>query len=549
MEVEEIGSTALQAVDKIDDGFFKKPKVPTSRKKKKILDEDTYVRELEKIIERDFFPDLENLRDKLEFVRAKENNDIDKLREFYIKYSGGREPNSSHRITDSPATFETPVNQTDTSTDTPCRQSANSEDEQLASVNENTHSETASQPDSVKSKKDWSLDEFMSCHTSEDNESFEHLMEESQVKFRLKHAWLFEAEEKHNKKHLPNLALASAEEQQAQNRLAICGVSDTTRDIRPRELENWQYKTFNSVMYIPDHVPSNKKKQVEEAKCKPREVVLPNTRFETNPFTESLSHSAYLEASAIQQSKKEGKVGVDGKELGKETPRINGYNFVRTPSPAPGVDASPLMTWGEVEGTPFQLDGSQTPLLGKATPGPSYKIPAVPDRERIGLELAEKANQKHRDKKNKAILAAKSRLVSPALKLGHHTSMEKLAAFSPAVQKLSSKLGVHQKTDKALRASYTPSPSSRLRKPTPTAELTKILHTTPSRLPVTPKTPGSRRIASGVLPVDTGLTDNLLNLPRRSQDSSADKTKSPQQSADEEFSAQGTKRKCAADFF
>ena len=62
-------------------------------------------------------------------------------------------------------------------------------------------------------------------------------------------------------------------------------------------------------------------------------------------------------------------------------PLINGYGFVPNPSPVPGVDASPLMTWGEVEGTPFQLDGSQTPLIrGSSTPAPSYRIPKVPDK-------------------------------------------------------------------------------------------------------------------------------------------------------------------------
>ena len=53
---------------------------------------------------------------------------------------------------------------------------------------------------------------------------------------------------------------------------------------------------------------------------------------------------------------------MDGTELGmKETPKVGGYGFMATPSPAPGVDESPLMTWGEIEGTPFRLDGGDTP--------------------------------------------------------------------------------------------------------------------------------------------------------------------------------------------
>jgi hypothetical protein len=67
-----------------------------------------------------------------------------------------------------------------------------------------------------------------------------------------------------------------------------------------------------------------------------------------------------------------------------------------------GVDASPLMTWGEIEGTPFRLDGSDTPLIG-STRGPMFKIPEVPRRDRLLHELAEKTSKAHRDKKEKAL--------------------------------------------------------------------------------------------------------------------------------------------------
>lgn len=45
-----------------------------------------------------------------------------------------------------------------------------------------------------------------------------------------------------------------------------------------------------------------------------------------------------------------------------ETPKIGGFSFVHSPSPSPSIMGSPFMTWGEIEGTPFRLDGSDTPL-------------------------------------------------------------------------------------------------------------------------------------------------------------------------------------------
>eukprot|EP00918_Siedleckia_nematoides_P084334 GHVU01185193.1.p1 GENE.GHVU01185193.1~~GHVU01185193.1.p1 ORF type:complete len:127 (-),score=4.81 GHVU01185193.1:366-746(-) len=67
-----------------------------------------------------------------------------------------------------------------------------------------------------------------------------------------------------------------------------------------------------------------------------------------------------------------------------------------------GVNESPMMTWGEIEGTPFRLDGSDTPV-SVMTPGPAFRIPNVPKRDRLAMELAEKASKSHRAKKEEAL--------------------------------------------------------------------------------------------------------------------------------------------------
>ena len=67
-------------------------------------------------------------------------------------------------------------------------------------------------------------------------------------------------------------------------------------------------------------------------------------------------------------------IGVDGKPLdGNATPRVKGYAYCATPQIEPGVSASPLMTWGEVESTPQRLE-SNTPSRHA---GPAFKIPQV----------------------------------------------------------------------------------------------------------------------------------------------------------------------------
>lgn len=129
-----------------------------------------------------------------------------------------------------------------------------------------------------------------------------------------------------------------------------------------------------------------------------------------------------------------GRIGVDGNALDKPqaTPNTRGYSFVGTPTATPFMDGSesPLMTWGELEGTPFRLDGSDTPLHS----GPSFRITETSRRENIALELAEKAGKRMREQKTKALEAAKQNINTPHIR----SSLDRLAVMSPAARRLAS---------------------------------------------------------------------------------------------------------------
>ena len=71
-----------------------------------------------------------------------------------------------------------------------------------------------------------------------------------------------------------------------------------------------------------------------------------------------------------------------------------------------GVDASPLMTWGTIEGTPLHIDTDVT-----ATPGQVFKIPKESVRDGIGLKLASKASKSQREKKKAAMAQATSTIL------------------------------------------------------------------------------------------------------------------------------------------
>ena len=162
------------------------------------------------------------------------------------------------------------------------------------------------------------------------------------------------------------------------------------------------------------------------------------------------------------------------------------------------------MTWGEVESTPYRLEGADEDSLPvNISGGPQFKIQDIPKRDRLAFELAEKNSRFYRDKKNKAVEKARSQLKTP--KSGGLTT--RVASMSPAAQRLATaKLGIRIGTDKALKAAYTPSPSH-LRRSTPT----------PSRTPNVAKTPK--------LDNSVSLTDNLLKIPTSTSSGSSKRSK------------------------
>nr|XP_022906456.1 protein DGCR14 homolog [Onthophagus taurus]XP_022906457.1 protein DGCR14 homolog [Onthophagus taurus] len=447
------GRYAIEAMSEINKSLeFKKPiGIPKRRQKQKILDEDTYVEELGKIIQRDFFPDLEKLKAQNEYLEATANNDVVKLRELYAKYSGNKQ---IERLP-SPATFETPPN---------LHNSQNKPKHNLKNVSETSKS--------LSEDPKLSLDQFLNTHTSQDNESFEELMIESDRKHKLKYSYLYNEEEKSEIDMKNQLALPSIEEQAALPEKKL-------------NVDTWSYKNKNSIMYVPDGVDLTKEEELKVLKNR-QEINYNNTRLKSNPFNDSQSKEVICELAKTQAKVLDGKIGVDGKELITNSPKLGGYSFLRSPSPCPGVAESPLMTWGEIEGTPFRLDGGDTPL--PRTQGPSFKISEPPRREQIALALAEKVGVRHRNEKKKAIDVARRQLSSPSPRI---STSERLATMSPAAQKLASS---------RLKLNYSPM--------TPRGKTLK-----------TPRTPGrvlTPKLSLGIKKPDD-LTDDLLKieLPKR----------------------------------
>lgn len=55
---------------------------------------------------------------------------------------------------------------------------------------------------------------------------------------------------------------------------------------------------------------------------------------------------------------------------------VDEYSVLATPSFTPGVEDSPFMTWGDVEGTPLRLD-AEDDVIVQPDNGPQFRVPQV----------------------------------------------------------------------------------------------------------------------------------------------------------------------------
>ncbi|KAG9449404.1 hypothetical protein H6P81_009369 [Aristolochia fimbriata] len=428
------------------------------RKSPAVLDEDAYVSAIEKIIERDYFPDIPKLRDRIDWLEAVRSGDPIQIRDAQLKIIERRAGSGGKRVVsdNTDGKIRTPASSFFASSPTPTPFDSEKTPSHLR-INLSAEGEALA---GDLADVSLSLDEFFRRYTSEDNDSFSKIMEKVNRKRKERYGYLLDGEKED---------VATLETQKRDRITDGYGTSDQPVST----LDSWNYTAKNLLMYDSGcEAPLTEEERAERLKGLTKEINRSSTRFHGKMLD---SRPKEEEAVAILYAPVAGSTPGVGRFAEREAERAkkydledlrktpnqfyaesskkseNGYSFVRTPSPAPGVDGSPFITWGEIEGTPLRLETEDTPVdIGGSGDGPHFKIPNVPPRDLKAHSLSREAARKLRERSK---MFQKPPLPSPARGGSMSPSVR---TFSPAAQKFmrSAIAKSSSSVDESLRASY-----------------------------------------------------------------------------------------------
>ncbi|KAF9572228.1 DiGeorge syndrome critical region protein 14 [Mortierella alpina] len=384
-----------------------KSNIPTPAPQQ-VLEEDEYIEALSKIIERDFFPDLAKLKRQHAYLDAVEMNDTERIQAAAKELAGNDTPWAQRRLRTPARTPKytqsglpneawTPA-RVDISDATPTWQDdSNSFGTQLqrttALVPETPSESTLGIRSSTSGAAiatgsidtSLSLDQFQARYTSEDNASFNEIVEKINARKKEKYRWMYDQENQSQKliesgRDPEQLLLRQAGED---NDKAIAAGEENAKmslvmaEKKSGIIPTWDYKAKNTLMYFPEGLGT----QLDEktSRGNPKEIVHRNTGFQGQDL---------LVVNQAAASKLDPAPYMKGQVT--DSPKVAGYGFVSsTPSPSMSQlgDDPEMMTWGTIE---------DEPLLISSGPSP-FKLPPTPRRELIAQRLSEKASKSFRE--------------------------------------------------------------------------------------------------------------------------------------------------------
>lgn len=354
------------------------PPPPPKRIKRppKVLEEDAYTDALSHIIARDFFPGLLETQSQQEYLDALDSKDRRWIATAGRKLSEVMTPGpAGARARERRGVSMTP--RAESATPTPQRGGetpkgwVGSTPASVAGSELSTVSSQATKTEDDEARH-LGLGAFQTKYTSEDNESFNKLLDKQNAKRREKYSWMW------NENKVPS-ARQIAHRQREAKRISAQGehkdkqlMITSDSDARPAQPNAWKTGPENSLMFTPSSVEDTyetvQQKAENTSRAGVKQVVHTNTRIQQTPATaEAADESSVAPSpslSAIQDAIAGRPRPTDSEPgyTGGETPRVAGYAFVDEDEP-------------EIEDSQYDDPQVQLRLLSSQVSGDSTSNP------------------------------------------------------------------------------------------------------------------------------------------------------------------------------
>ncbi|CRG88561.1 hypothetical protein PISL3812_05592 [Talaromyces islandicus] len=434
----------------------KKIKRPTT-----VLDEDSYTDALSHIIARDYFPGLLETQTRQEVLDALDSRD-----KAWIARAGqrltevmtpGRGKGSRRGVS-----MMTPARNTGMETPTTTMYTGDTP----VSVAGTTATATTNNKESgAIDVSNLSLNAFQAKYTSEDNESFNKVLDSQNSKRREKYAWMWNGNKilsarqiAHRQREMKRIADRGDAAAASKDLVTL----STDLDARPAAPDSWKSGVQNSLMFSPadneDGHETRAQKAEASSRAGPKQVIHENTRLpvlkqdEHGAVPPSPSLSAIKDAIAGRIRPTESEPGYTG----SETPRVNGYAF---------VDDEPDEDEAMYEHLRRLASQGMTTPGGDSSPNP-FNIKQNRKREDLHHRMVDTVAQKKRAEKAAPFLSSSGTPRFPSSPMfsstprGNKTPAGK--PLTPAAQKLLQRVGSTPRraanSSSGLKNMWTPTP-------------------------------------------------------------------------------------------
>jgi len=337
-------SSAMDAGARADAGARTRARGGGRGAREEGLEEEEYAARLEAIIERDYFPDLRTNRLKAALLEATRRGDARAIaavhREMNVERM--RRVGSRGGVVGTPSIggSGTTARDAEASWETETPQRANDfedddEEEEFVDYEGRGIEGMRGRSTAYEEDRHLSVNGFLAKYTSEDNASFTEIVKQSEAKRALKKRHLEAVTAPPSRRAALIAALAS--HPQPSSALALVEGAEVAES-DPSAAQVVAVVGHDSLYTAPNGVALSLKERQRIVASEPKVTIAANTRFVApKPRTD----------------------GSEGKRAA-----LKRYERVHTPSMTPGVEGSPIMTWGQIISTPLRLEDTEEELAG-----------------------------------------------------------------------------------------------------------------------------------------------------------------------------------------